>query len=573
MGHPLVAIGLDAADPSLVEHWMSAGLLPTLSRLREQGAYGRLKTFDYYRAETPWTTFLTGCAPKQTGYWAPLTFHPDRYDVEQINAYDFGEYPPFYALTSDRRVAVFDMPQAPLSEDVNGLQALAWGAHAPMTPSHSLPESLLTEVTEQYGIHPVLRKDHASTMDWDGLKTLQQALETGIDRRGQICRDLIQREPWDMFLTIFGESHAGGHYFWHLSQPDHPLYPLVAHEDDNPLLGTFQAIDRAVGNIIEKAPEDAEVVVFAAHGMGSNVMDLPSMVFLPELLFRWNFPGQFGLGWNPSGKVPKTPLAGPRVKRGWLGSTWSLKYDTNPIKRLLRKTLPTKIFNTVFDAIASLPFAPKNDPAHHELISPFELMEEGQRLYYQPATWYRNAWPHMKAFALPSFSEGYIRINLKGREADGIVEASEYDRVCDELTAELEQLKDARSGAPMVKQVIRTRTTPLDPDPKLPDADLVVIWQEEHTTDTVVSPALGHIGPIPYLRTGSHRSDGFVIAKGASFAPGTTLPAGHSLDLAPTFLDLMGCPAPTYFQGKSLLQDTADNTASDRSVPDSPVMA
>ena len=554
MGHPLVAIGLDAADPKLVERWMDQGKLPNLARMRQKGAYGRLKTFDYYRAETPWTTFLTGCSPEQTGYWAPLAFHPEQYDVEQIDAYNFDEYQPFYALAGDdRRVAVFDMPQAPLSDNVNGVQALGWGAHAPMTPTHSLPESLLTEVTNQYGDHPVLRKDHASTMDWDALKELQQSLVTGIGRRAAICQDLIQQEPWDLFLTIFGESHAGGHYFWHLSEPDHPLYPLVAHDDDNLLLGTFQAIDQAVGEITDKAPDGANVVVFAAHGMGSNVMDLPSMVFLPEFLYRWNFPGHFGLGWNPAGKLPIKPMSGPRTKRGWLGSTWSLKYDVNPIKRLLRKVLPTKIFDGVFKAIAALPLPTNNAPeAPPELVSPFVLMAEGQRLYYQPATWYRDAWPQMKAFALPSFSEGYIRINLKGREPQGTVEAADYDRVCDELIAELKQLKDARSGVPMVKQVIRTRSNPLDSDPKLPDADLVIMWQEEETTDVVASSTVGHIGPVPYLRTGSHRSDGFVIAQGHAFEPGSTLPSGHSLDLAPTFLDLMDCPVPDYFPGKSM---------------------
>ena len=85
MGHPLVAIGLDAADPTLIERWMEQGKLPNLARLKQQGAYGRLKTFEYYRAETPWTTFLTGCSPEQTGYWAPLTFHSDRYEVEQLS--------------------------------------------------------------------------------------------------------------------------------------------------------------------------------------------------------------------------------------------------------------------------------------------------------------------------------------------------------------------------------------------------------------------------------------------------------------------------------------------------------
>jgi len=51
---------------------MSQGHLKNLRRLRAQGAYTRLNNLDYYRAETPWTTFLTGCLPEKTGYWAPV---------------------------------------------------------------------------------------------------------------------------------------------------------------------------------------------------------------------------------------------------------------------------------------------------------------------------------------------------------------------------------------------------------------------------------------------------------------------------------------------------------------------
>ncbi|MEM9623061.1 MAG: nucleotide pyrophosphatase, partial [Pseudomonadota bacterium] len=60
MKTPVIAIGLDAADPVLVEEWLAAGHLPNLANLCAQGGYGRLKNLEYYKAETPWTTFLTG---------------------------------------------------------------------------------------------------------------------------------------------------------------------------------------------------------------------------------------------------------------------------------------------------------------------------------------------------------------------------------------------------------------------------------------------------------------------------------------------------------------------------------
>jgi predicted AlkP superfamily phosphohydrolase/phosphomutase len=44
--NPVIAIGLDAVEPSLLEKWMSQGYLKNLSRLREQGIYGRLDNFE-----------------------------------------------------------------------------------------------------------------------------------------------------------------------------------------------------------------------------------------------------------------------------------------------------------------------------------------------------------------------------------------------------------------------------------------------------------------------------------------------------------------------------------------------
>lgn len=545
MNNPVIAIGLDAADPALIEQWMSQGHLKNLQRLAQQGAYTRLSNFDYYRAETPWTTFLTGCSPQKTGYWAPVKFYEGTYDTEEIEAYNFSEYQPFYALGNDYQVAVFDMPQSTLAEPVNGIQVLAWGAHSPLTPSHSQPAQLLQELTQQYGWHPRLRKDHASCLNLKELSKLQQDLQEGIARRSAICQDLLERQPWDLFLTIFGETHSAGHYFWHLSQPSHPLHGALGADAPDLLLETFKAIDQAIGEIVAKAPENANVLVFAAHGMGDNVMDLPSMVFLPEFIYRLNFPGKAAIAPGKVNQPLPPPITKGRIKRGWLGAAWGLKQDNNLLRGWLRKTLPNKLFKHIEPLWGQ--------PSQPDLVSPFQLMADSDSLFFQPAVWYKPFWPQMKAFALPSYSEGYIRINLQGREPQGIVAPADYEAVCEELSQQLYALKDARTGQPMVQKIIRTRQAS-DRDPKLPDADLVVIWQEDNATDTVESPAVGRIGPVPHNRTGSHRCHGFFLGKGPDFSSEQPLSAGHALDLAPTILELMGAPVPQHMEGRSLLQ-------------------
>ena len=281
MGKKVIAIGLDAAPPELLNQWMAKGLLPNLRSLRTDGAYASLTSLDYFKAETPWTTFLTGCMPQKTGYWGPVKLQSGTYAVEEIGAYDFQQYAPFYALGHRYRVAAFDIPQSTLSDDVNGIQVLGWGAHSPQTPSHSKPEHLFTQIQEQYGEHPALHKDHGSWWDSAYINRLRQSLLEGLKRRVDICLSLLRQEEWDLFLTIFGETHSAGHDLWHLSQPQHPVYPYRPEmmSQGDPMLEVFQAADDAIGKILAETTDDTNVVVFSIHGSGNNNTDVLSMLF------------------------------------------------------------------------------------------------------------------------------------------------------------------------------------------------------------------------------------------------------------------------------------------------------
>jgi hypothetical protein len=55
-------IGLDAADPILVQQWIEDGTLPNLAALKKTGTYVRLTTSAKFLAGSPWPTFYT-CQP------------------------------------------------------------------------------------------------------------------------------------------------------------------------------------------------------------------------------------------------------------------------------------------------------------------------------------------------------------------------------------------------------------------------------------------------------------------------------------------------------------------------------
>ena len=544
MKNPVVAIGLDAADPVLMEEWMAEGHLPVLSRLCEQGGYGRIDNLDYYKAETPWTTFLTGCMPQKTGYWSGAVMDEHSYTVREIEAYEYSEFPPFYALGDKFDIAAFDIPQTTLREDANGPQVLAWGAHSPQTPSHSYPESLLDDVQKQYGEHPGLHNDHGPWWSEEYLKALHQNLVTGIRRRADICVDWLNEKPRDLFFTIFGEPHSAGHDFWHLSRPDHPLYERVRGMfDEDPMLDVFREVDTAVGRILDAAPENSYKIVFSVHGSGNNVTDVASMALLPEFLYRWSFPGKQAIGPGEIGDRLPEPLD-PARDHEWQHEMSEYRYDPNPLSRLLKSFVPHRYHRAITRRLGG-----ETAP---DLYTIDEMEAAGEDLSWQPAHWYKKVWPQMKAFALPTFSEGYIRVNLAGREPNGIVQPEDYLAVCDELEEALMTMTNPRTGKPIVKKVVRIRESADDDTPGLAQADLVVVWNED-PADVVEHPAVGRIGPLPFRRTGSHRGRGFWAASGHGIDPGTDFPEAHCVDLTATILALLQAPLPNYLDGRPII--------------------
>lgn len=490
----VLAVGLDAADPDLLRGWMDEGRLPVLAGLRDRGQFGQLRNVEQYKAETPWTTFLTGTRPLRHGYYGPIAYDPRTTSTREVGAYDYQEIPPFYAGTG-LRVAVVDVPQARVVPGVRGVQVLGWGAHSQQGPQQSDPPHLLDELVRDFGPHPTYAADHVSCYDDAAIARLQADLVEGAGRRAKICVDLLRRARWDLFLTVFAETHSGPHCAWHHGLP-HPLgVPGTAVAD------VYAAVDAALGEVLAAAP-DATVVVFSPHGMQPNNSDLPGSLFLPELLHRWAF-GQPALVGGGDGTCPSH----------WKHVVWGLR-DRHGAR---------------------------------ELADPRSLKDAFDPLAWQPAEWYSPLWSRMRAFALPTYGEGTIRVNLVGREGHGIVPVSEYDAVCAEVEKLVLGLRDAHTGEPLVAGVDRTRPHATDRHPKRPPADLVVRWRGA-PTDTAVHPLHGRIGPFPHFRPGGHRAVGFVLAAGPGIGQGT-LPEHAAWDLPPTILALLGAPVPETLDG------------------------
>jgi predicted AlkP superfamily phosphohydrolase/phosphomutase len=543
----VAAIALDAADVHVVQHLIDRGELPFLGALRARSARYELRSDDLYRSTLLWESFLAGREDARNGAGGGFVFEPDAYASFPVGALGTT---PFYEQAPGIVPIAIDVPH--LSPSGSGVRVCSWGGHVLTSVRGSVPRGLLHEIDEQFGPHPAFGADHAYA--WhrrEYVESLGDALAEGARRRIEVAGWLQQRfRDWNLILVALTEAHSAGENFGHTFDEAHPLASIpTAALAWRKLVDVYRALDDAVGRFAATLPEDTALLVFALHGMTVNDADLPSQVLLPELLYRLQR-GRSRLRdvdqqkWRRAGCPPVVPKSAVTWKQH-LDAQWKgARPGRSGFRRRGRRLLP----NAVLDA------RQRHTERESRVVpgqsAAAEDTDRGHRkLDGSVPSWYRQAWPELRAFALPTFSDARVRINLQGRERRGVVPLDEYGRFCAKVEAWVRSSRDARTGRPAVVDVCSNRAhDPLDPEG--PDADLVVRWAAG--VDAIVHPDVGTIGPYPFRRTGGHTPHGFAWLSGPGIEPGGQ---GERLtrDVPPTILSLLGQPVPHYIDGTPLL--------------------
>ena len=511
-----IAVGLDAFEWWYAEQLLQAGRLPNLSALIERGTSCRLANHLPYRSEFAWARFLTGNDPRKERTWpAGVVFDPDDYAARATGV---RAATPFYAGRPGPVVA-FDVIHSAIVDDVDGDQIVGWGSHAALHPRSASPTGLMREIDERFGASPALGNEH--TFGWYDeryLAKLEAALVAATGIRAEAARWLMERRPgWRLFLTSMSEIPSGGHVYWHGADPAHLAHGVLTSDRAGAAMATVcEAADRALGRMIEGLDE-ANIVVFAMHGM-APADDVAASVLLPDLLFRRSHGRSLLCGledvesWRRRGCPPIAPPRGQRWDVWMRGHFADGRRDQ--VVAYLHRTLPPRVIGAVrrlFGRADEPVDAFNRVPPEEEPVNADTLAEHEGPMDYPLPSWYRSHWPSMRAFALPSFADGHVRINLEGRERGGIVPREDYEREVGDLIRVLEACRSVRTGAPAVEEVISLRRD--DPmEPGGPPADLLVIWRDG--PDAIEHPELGVVGPIPSLRTGSHTPNGFCVITG-----------------------------------------------------------
>jgi predicted AlkP superfamily phosphohydrolase/phosphomutase len=523
----VVVVGLDACDPATARRLASAGHLPTLGRLFAKAARCRVRNPVGLFVGALWMTFANGLRPDRHGFhcWDEIDVatYVRRLTVPQSRHAGTT----FWRALSEagRRVAVLDVPHARADVPIDGIQVAEWGCHDRHFGFHTWPPAAAGDIESTFGLHPVLGLDPRSVREFSPddyahragpLRTreeehlLFEGLLRGLAGKRRLSATLLAEGEWDLFLTVFGESHAIGHQQWHLHDRSHPRFDPATRDalGGDPLLRVYQELDAALGELLSLVDDRATVLVLLSHGMGPHY---DGTYLLDEILRRID---RADRGADP-GRRP-----------------------TDVLKRAARSLSPSLQRGAAALAMPALRRRASALSPCPEYVEPNDRAR--QRFFVEP----NNA------------VYGGVRFNLAGREPSGCVRPEEVDRLCARLSRDLLALVNVATGGRAVRGVERAdrwyRRSAVDTMP-----DLFVDWERAAPIETVWSPKTGSVhAPYSHWRTGDHRPDGLLLAHGPGVPTSTMLgdvnledlPASIAARFGIGLEDVDGHPVPWLIQ-------------------------
>lgn len=490
----ICVLGFDSASVPMLERMLAAGDLPNLAGTIDRGRRLSLRTPAADFAAGAFYSLYSGVELADHGIFYPFQWSAAEQRARYVTAFD-APAPVWERLAeAGLRTLAIDPYESRPPARANGVFVCGWGfSDRVVLPRWSHPAGIGRRLERRFGRGPQATEVFGTPTPAQ-LLGLREKLLAAPGRIAALARELLGREPFDLTWLTFSAAHLGGHAFWDLSQLDPGGLDDRTRET---LAGTLEEIyievDRALGSVLETIGEGADVIVTSAVGMDVNTSRAD---LLPEML-----------------SAVLSNRAAEEEPAGGGGAIWRL-----------RSAVPVSARQRIADAIPR--------PVALDLTARLELRG--------------HSWPRTPAFAHPADNQGYIRLNLRGREAEGIVEpGAEAEELIGRIAEGLRTFTDP-DGSPAVAEIVRVPGLYAGRHSgRLPD--LSVRWSER--------PATG----ITHLRSDRHgtvRRHGGGSGRSGNHTPGDAwavlAPASGSLaapedprleDIAATICELTGANA------------------------------
>ncbi len=461
--HSVIAvISLEAPAVPLIEQLICDNRMPHLAALQRQGEYVSLHS--PYLDGSAYSTLYTGHHLSEHGIYSLFTWSAPEQRLRLSH-----ELMPDDTLfrrldRAGKRVLAIDSPEHPVQDLVNSVMVSGCQFRSRVhLAKWSRPLNVTRELSNLLGRTPRAEETFGQPSERH-LLHLREILIQAPGRLATAAERLMDKKAIDVLCVHMVAIHLAGHQFYNPASVD-----LIGRSSrnstllENSLADIYVAADAALGRILKILPDDADLLIFWPKGMAPETCRAD---LLPEMLERVLTPG----------------IAAQRSS------------GSDALTRL-RAIVPTSLRTRVADLLP--------DSLSLELTA--RLGTAGKD------------WATLRALALPSDGPGLIRLNIRGRERDGIVAESETKALCDEIAAGLRTYCDI-DGKECIAGIERPGEH-LPPGPKLSQLpDLVIRWSDEQAIHLrgVTSPIYGTV-----LRkgAGSGRSGNHIHGSRAIIVP------------------------------------------------------
>jgi predicted AlkP superfamily phosphohydrolase/phosphomutase len=516
-------LGLDGATWDVLKPLLRDGSLPNLMRLRERGSWGSLRSVFPPLSPVAWSAMMTGRNSGKHGIFEFVEHHhsPMGGRVNSSRAIR-GEVLWETAARYGKKAVVGGVPLSYPPRPAECFPGFFLGDFLSPAgaPDFASDPTLFAALEREVGPY---RPWSTAIHDGGNEARLLADLQSFLEQHLKAVAFLMNRCDWDLFLFDLMATDRLQHELWHVWDLTHPAAHGRGRELNAlrpKLISFWQTVDRGIGEIEERLPQDSAFLIMSDHGFGPIEHYVNFNVWLLEqgyIALQDSFYVKQKHWFYRRGATPE-----------WFYGVMSrLGLANHRVSRFRGKQ------NSFLDRLAETIFLSRR---HID-------------------------WSRTRAYAQGNF--GQIFLNMKGRQPGGCVASGDARPLLDDLKGALREIPNPETGKPLVERVYERDElyhgpfTPLAPDLTvvLTDWRYRTIGLHDFTTHRVVSPAFGP--------TGDHRMEGILIAAGPALRAGGVSQTAEILDIAPTVLHLLGVPVPGDMDGRvltELLDPASDST-------------
>lgn len=498
-GARTLLIGLDAANPTILERLFEDGAMPRTERLFDAGVHGELQSQIPPWTASAWPSLYTGVNPGRHGVFGFLAF--DGYDWELVDADSVREWSLWErcdeaGLTS----VVVNVPVTHPPPSIDG--AIVPGYMAPEEPSCH-PAGILDEVEREIGEYRIYPPRQSTVSD----ERFLSELEALVRLRGEAFRYLV-------------ESYTPEFGFLQFQATDTVFHTFPGEYDA--AKAVYSAVDEQIAATVETF-EPTAVILASDHGMGSYTNRFNVNAYLRQT-------GHVVATATGDGMPQWDGVRDNELRYGVDSRTTSTTLSERLLATVSRVGITSQRVGRLLDRLGLLETALEVVPAD-------AIRAASEQVDFESSIAYLRSRP-----------ECGIRINLEGREPNGVVDPDRYEDVRDELIETLRRV-ETPDGSLVFEDVAERETYFHGP---YADAapDVVTV---PHAFDTYLGAWLvDEVFEAPPAPVRDHNRTGIIAAAGDRIDTTATADGAHLFDVAPTVLATLDIAPSDRMDGQSL---------------------